>query len=76
MLKANDTGDVAEGKSVQLPVTPSDRGLPKLNQAQISELTQIAISIHNYYGRPQDIEWAICDNVLYILQTRPITTMP
>ena len=76
MLKANDTGNVAEGKSVQLPVTPSDQGLPKLNQAQISELTQTAISIHNYYGRPQDIEWAICDNVLYILQTRPITTMP
>jgi phosphohistidine swiveling domain-containing protein len=27
-----------------------------------------------FYGRPQDVEWAIKDNELYILQSRPVTT--
>jgi len=26
------------------------------------------------YGHPQDIEWAIAGDVLYLLQSRPITS--
>jgi len=36
----------------------------------------VARSIEDFYGRPQDIEWAIDGNgKLYILQSRSITTL-
>ena len=32
-------------------------------------------TVSSFYGHPQDIEWAIEDNKLYLLQSRPITTI-
>ncbi|MFA6436970.1 MAG: PEP/pyruvate-binding domain-containing protein [Candidatus Paceibacterota bacterium] len=47
----------------------------KLSNEKIKELAKIAINIENHYGKPQDIEWALENNTLYILQARPITTL-
>lgn len=38
------------------------------------ELYQYALKLEEDYGVPQDIEWAVADNKLYVLQSRPITT--
>jgi rifampicin phosphotransferase len=38
-------------------------------------LLELAIRLENDLGRPQDIEWAIANGQLYILQSRPITTL-
>jgi pyruvate,water dikinase len=76
MLKANDINYTPDQpNNTQISISPSTQETPKLTRTQISKLTQTAISIHNYYGMPQDIEWAICENTLYILQSRPITTL-
>jgi len=76
MLKANDNNHTPnQPNNIQIAIAPSAQEIPKLTGVQISQLTETAISIHNYYGIPQDIEWAICENTLYILQTRPITTL-
>ncbi len=47
----------------------------KLTDAQIVELAKIGKKIHRHYFYPQDIEWALYQNKLFILQTRPITTI-
>lgn len=47
----------------------------KLSDYMIAELCDIATAIETHYGTPQDIEWAIEDGNLYILQSRPITTL-
>ncbi len=44
-----------------------------LTSRQIKELATIAFRIESLFGMPQDIEWAIKGNVLYVLQARPIT---
>lgn len=49
---------------------------PVLTDAQILELAQTAKAIEASFGGPQDIEFAFEDDTLYILQTRPITTLP
>ncbi len=41
----------------------------------LGELVQHAHAIECKYDFPQDIEWAIKDSVVYILQTRPITSI-
>jgi phosphohistidine swiveling domain-containing protein len=42
---------------------------------QTLELVSLASTIEQKYMWPQDIEWAVSDGVVYILQTRPVTSM-
>jgi pyruvate,water dikinase len=46
-----------------------------LSDSEILGLSEMVIQIENHYGFPCDIEWAIADGKLYILQSRPITTL-
>ena len=46
-----------------------------LTDKQIKELVKKTKEIVDIYGKPQDIEWAYENGILYILQTRPITTL-
>lgn len=46
---------------------------PILTEKEIKELTKIAVKIEDFYRSPQDIEWAIMEDKIYILQSRPIT---
>jgi pyruvate,water dikinase len=44
-----------------------------ITDRQALELADIAIRLEDYYGTPQDIEWAIDqDGTLYVLQCRPL----
>ncbi len=45
-----------------------------LTQEQIRQLYETAKSIRATFGGDKDVEWAIQDGVLYLLQMRPITT--
>lgn len=46
-----------------------------LTDTQILELAALGRQIEAYFGRPQDIEWSLSEGLLYILQSRPITTL-
>jgi len=46
-----------------------------LNEKQIFKLSEIILNIENHYGFPCDIEWAIENDIIYIVQSRPITTL-
>lgn len=64
------------GKNVRALVPSSHIKKRKLNDATIKKLAKIAKKIHQHYFFPQDIEWAKEKNKIYIVQTRPITTIP
>jgi len=50
--------------------------LRTLSHDQVLDLTKLAIEIEKHYNYPQDIEWAIDkNNKIFILQSRPITTL-
>ena len=46
-----------------------------LTDEQILAVSQLARDCESHFGTPQDIEWAIYDNQVYLLQSRPITTI-
>ena len=46
---------------------------PILTPEEIFELTRIGLMVENFYHSPQDIEWAIENGKVYLLQSRPIT---
>ena len=63
------------GKTAKVAVPRSLQNVQKLNSLQIIELAKLGIAIQKHYFFPQDIEWGMEKNKLYILQTRPITTL-
>ncbi|HRT40384.1 MAG TPA: phosphoenolpyruvate synthase [Candidatus Woesebacteria bacterium] len=62
-----------ETKEVKIP--KKDQNKPKLTDELVLELARISQKLHNYYTKPQDIEFAIEKGKIYIVQTRPITTV-
>lgn len=46
-----------------------------LEAPQLTQLAAWGLQLQNRVGRPQDIEWALHQDTLYILQARPITTI-
>lgn len=48
---------------------------PVLNDEQVRAVARLARDCARHFGRPQDIEWAIADGRLVLLQSRPITSL-
>jgi len=46
-----------------------------LSDEEIEKLVDIGEIIEEHYGKPQDVEWAIEKGKIYIVQSRPVTTI-
>ena len=70
LIKDPDTGesttvDVAEDRQTQQVLT----------EEEIERLVELGVEVEDHYDTPQDVEWAIVDGSVYMLQSRPITTL-
>jgi rifampicin phosphotransferase len=63
----------AAGDVRQVPVPADQRRAAALTAAQAAELAALGLRIEALSGRPMDVEWALVDGRLAILQARPIT---
>ena len=66
------------GSGVEHVKVLEDKGdLPSLSDREILSLAEIGVRVEKCFGYPQDIEWAIDKNGnIFVLQSRPITTLP
>ena len=55
-------------------ISPEQIAEPPLAEREVEQVYRLARSLEEALGRPQDVEWTFCDDVLYALQSRPITT--
>ena len=62
--------------TARLEVAPERRDARALDEATIAELVDIARAIERHFGAPQDVEWAIGADGLFVLQSRPVTALP
>lgn len=60
-------------KTVEL--SAEQRIAPVLSDAEVSRLATLGKIAEDHYGVPQDVEWAIVESDVFILQSRPITTI-
>jgi pyruvate,water dikinase len=67
--------DTATGETVEKEVPDDRRNKRVLTDDEIVRVAEVAERLEEHYGAPQDIEWAIHDDELYVLQSRPITTI-
>jgi len=62
-------------KNAHMNVREDMQSRQKITDQQVIGLAQLGKKIEQHYGKPQDIEWAVADNKLFIVQSRPITTL-
>jgi len=73
--KSTMTVRTAMGTAEQaVPATQQNQ--PVLDDATALELARYGAAIEEHYGMPMDIEWAIAEGEISILQARPITSLP
>lgn len=68
MVKKND-------RTYDAKVPKSRVGKRKLTDKEVIKVGKLGKKLHQHYFFPQDIEWAIENGKLYVVQTRPITTI-
>ena len=53
---------------------PDDRaGEPCVTDDEVRAIARLARQCEKHFGRPQDIEWAVVDSIVHLLQSRPET---
>ena len=54
----------------------ADAAKPSLSEGQLTALADLLVRVETSYAFPQDIEWGFAGGKLWLLQSRPITTIP
>ena len=62
-----------EGGTVDEQLSAEDAERECVTDAQLAELNELAARCEAVYGEGRDIEWAIADGQLFLLQCRPVT---
>ncbi|KIO75753.1 phosphoenolpyruvate synthase [Pedobacter lusitanus] len=63
------------GGTKEQEIEPQWQNKQVLTDRQILQLEQTGRKIEAHFGQPQDIEWCLADELFYIVQSRPITTL-
>jgi phosphohistidine swiveling domain-containing protein len=66
----------AAGGTTQVALSPAESSAPSLTPDQLAHIADLALRVESHYHFPQDIEWGIANNQVFLLQSRPITTIP
>ena len=56
-------------------IAPEKKNEQALSDGQVLKLSDVVLRIEKHYGFPVDIEWVIEGGTLYIVQSRPVTTL-
>jgi pyruvate,water dikinase len=63
------------GETVAEDVPDDKRTARVLDESEIRRLVELGERVEDHYGEPQDVEWAIFNGEVFMLQSRPITTI-
>ncbi|MCG6918167.1 MAG: hypothetical protein LJE89_11560 [Deltaproteobacteria bacterium] len=66
----------AHGESTRLEKLAAEKqNVPPLTNHEVKKVFGLALELEEIFGSPQDVEWTFLGDELYLLQSRPITTM-
>lgn len=71
----SDTDDPEAIEKIGIAVPPEKQNEQKINDKEIFRLFDLAMAIEKHYGKPQDTEWAVEGHKIYMVQSRPVTTL-
>ncbi|HLD26666.1 MAG TPA: phosphoenolpyruvate synthase, partial [Patescibacteria group bacterium] len=62
-------------QNVEIKLSKNQEEQEKVSDDEVVRIAQLVKAIEKHYYFPQDIEWAIQKDQIYIVQSRPITTI-
>ncbi len=65
----------SDGSNESITLSPQEAKTRVLTDAEVIDIAKLGILDEKHYGSPQDTEWAIENGHLYLVQSRPITTL-
>jgi len=65
----------AMGHNIKVNLDPEKQKSEVLNEKELEVLFRLALKSEQHYNFPQDMEWAIEKNKIFMVQTRPVTTI-
>jgi pyruvate, water dikinase len=68
--------DSETGENTRVDLSEDEGSAPVLTAEEVASLGELAARLESHYGLAQDAEWAIEDGAVYLVQTRPVTTLP
>jgi len=63
------------GGTQERALEPERQQRQVLTDAQIVRLARLGRRLEGHFGQPQDVEWCLVEDELYIVQSRPVTTL-
>ncbi len=69
------TGAHGKDENIKIDLTKDEQAKQKIADEDIIFLAKIGKTLEDHYSHPQDVEWAKEDGKIYIVQTRPVTTI-
>jgi pyruvate,water dikinase len=63
-----------EGGIEERELSAEEGGAQKVAEDVLARLARIGDDLEKRMGTPQDIEWAVQDGEIFVLQARPVTT--
>ena len=73
LIRNPKTGE--QDTNIWVPVPESEQNQQKVSDTQIAKLAWMGKHMEDLYQFPQDIEWAEENGKIFIVQTRPVTTI-
>jgi pyruvate,water dikinase len=64
----------AGGGTAEVTIAADRAKVACLDDARLAELAQLADRCEQLFGGPQDLEWAVANGRVHLLQSRPVTT--
>ncbi|HLX87376.1 MAG TPA: PEP/pyruvate-binding domain-containing protein [Acidimicrobiales bacterium] len=74
LVSGDSTPDEWVVRGDEVSCTRSPEGA--LDEDQVREIAGLVQAVEREFGKPQDIEWALADGRIFLLQARPITALP
>jgi pyruvate,water dikinase len=68
-------GTIGKEDNIKVDLTPEEQAQQKITDADIIFLAEIGKRLEEHYQFPQDVEWAKEKGEIFIVQTRPVTTI-
>lgn len=72
---SSDTDNLDDLSKAGIDVPAGKQNEQKIDDKHIFKLFDLALAIEKHYGKPQDTEWAIEGGRVYMVQSRPVTTL-
>ncbi len=68
-------GATGKEDNIKVNLTPAEQARQKITDDDILALARMGKRLEDHYQFPQDIEWAKENGAIFIVQTRPVTTI-